>query len=385
MRKAVHFGAGNIGRGFIGLLLHQCGYEVVFADVVPTLVDQLQAAKSYRVITLEQNVQEETVNNVRAVMLDSEACRSEIVDAEIVTTAVGLANLPTISGIVADGLRMRQQQKPEAPLNILACENAIRATTQLKHFVMEQVDGSLREWIEDHVGFADVAVDRIAPNRERYATQPLDSVVERFFEWDIEQPVLKGELKIHGASFVQELDPFLERKLFMFNGAHATVAYAGYHKNYLTVLEAMHDDAIASLVEGVQREAATGLAERYPILKLDDLLVYAREVRSRFLNPHIHDDVYRVGRDPLRKLSADDRLVGPLQLARAAKIDTPALITAIALGFRYNHPSDEIAMRIQAQIQSSGIEATVKHVTGCTDKSIADAIVRRYTEIQAGF
>lgn len=385
MRKAVHFGAGNIGRGFIGLLLHQCGYEVVFADVVPALVEQLQAAKSYRVITLDKNVQEETVDHVRAVLLDTEACRSEMVDADIVTTAVGLGNLQSVAAIIADGLRMRQQQKPDAPLNILACENAIRATTQLKHLVLDRVDGSLREWIETHVGFADVAVDRIVPNRERYAKQPLDSVVERYFEWDIEQPVVKGELQIRGASFVQELDPFLERKLFVLNGAHATAAYAGYYKNYRTVLEAMQDDAIASLVERVQTETAMGLAHRYSIWKLDDLRVYAKQVRSRFLNPHIHDDVDRVGRDPLRKLSAQDRLMGPLRLAHAANIETPGLITAIALGLRYNNPNDEAAMQLQAEIQSSGIEATVKHVTGSTDQAVVDAIVGRYTALQTGW
>lgn len=385
MKKALHFGAGNIGRGFIGLLLHKSGYEVVFADVVKGLVDELQAQTSYRVIVLDEQVEEENVHGVRAVLLDSEACRAEFVEADVVTTAVGLGNLQSVSAVIADGLRMRAEQNSNAPLNILACENAIRGTSTLKSFVLEHADESLRAWIEAHVGFPDVAVDRIAPNREGYASASLDSVVERYFEWDIEQTAIKGDLQIGGATLVTELDPFLERKLYILNGAHATAAYAGYRKGYGTVLEAMRDEVVAELVKDVQLEAAKGLAHRYSTLALDDLNEYAAKVRARFMNPHIHDDVDRVGRDPWRKLSARDRLAGPLGLARAAGIETPALITAIALALSYDNPSDESAVKLQADIRSEGVEAAVGNVMGCTETSVVQAIANRYAAVQKAF
>lgn len=378
MKKAVHFGAGNIGRGFIGLLLHQAGYEVVFADVVPRLVEQLQTAKAYRVLTLDENLEEELVTEVRAVLLNSDDCRNEIIYAQIVTTAVGIANLSSVAGIITDGLRLRKQQNQTDPLNIFACENGFRATSTLKEAVLSRVDDSLRTWINEHVGFADVAVDRIAPNREGYATHPLDAVVERFFEWNIEKPALKGELEIPGVTFVQQLDPFLERKLFILNGAHVTAAYAGFYKQKHTVFEAMKDSETEALVEAVQMEAAAGLAKRYVTLDIAGLRHYAKVVRDRFLNPHISDDVARVGRDPLRKLGAQDRLVGPLHLAKAANVETTALIKAIALGFHYNHPSDEAAVKIQQDIQSLGIEDTVKRITGITEQDLIDAIANQY-------
>ncbi|GMA64437.1 mannitol-1-phosphate 5-dehydrogenase [Alicyclobacillus fastidiosus] len=378
MKKAVHFGAGNIGRGFIGLLLHGAGYEVVFADVVPSLIEQINAARSYRVITLDAQVEAQTVQNVRAVLLDSQECRGEIVDADLVTTAVGLGNLANVAAVVVDGLRLRKQQNNDQMLNIMACENAIRATTTLQNEVLARCDDELRNWITSHVGFADVAVDRIAPNRAGHAVEPLDSVVERYFEWDIETPMLKGALDIPGATFVEQLDPYLERKLFILNGAHATAAYAGYHKKYGTILEAMNDPEIAETVARVQREAIVGLVHCYPSLQLDALEQYAASVRTRFLNPHIADDVARVGRDPLRKLSAEDRLVRPLHLAQQVTKETPGIVRALALGFAYDNPEDAAAVQVQQQIQELGIKRAVSNVTGISDPVTVQQIVHEY-------
>jgi mannitol-1-phosphate 5-dehydrogenase len=380
--KAVHFGAGNIGRGFIGILLHQAGYEVVFADVVPNLIEEINKARLYRVITLDAIVQIDSVDNIRAVLLDSEDCRQEIVHARVVTTAVGLGNLQNVASIIADGLRTRMEQNPDEFLNIMACENAIRATTILKNHVFSHCNLALRDWIETHVGFADVAVDRIAPNRAGYATEPLDAVVERFFEWDIEEPALIGKLEIPGATFVKQLDPFLERKLFILNGAHATAAYAGYQKRCATILDAMKDDWIAELVAKVQHEAIAGLVHRYPDFTADQLEQYAGRVRERFQNPYIRDEVERVGRDPLRKLSAEDRLVRSLNLAHAANHETPGLIAAIALGLLYDHTDDVAAVEVQKEIRESGLEQAVARITGLGDLDTIKGIVAAFVELQ---
>ncbi|WDL99072.1 mannitol-1-phosphate 5-dehydrogenase [Alicyclobacillus sp. ALC3] len=383
MRTAVHFGAGNIGRGFIGLLLHHAGYEVVFADVVPGLVEQLDRDRMYRVLTLDEQVEEAHVTGVRAVLIGSPDCVREIALAEVVTTAVGLGNLDSTAAVIAEGLRLRREQNAESLLNVLACENAVRATSTLRDAVLRHVGdrADLQTWIADHVGFADVAVDRIAPNREGYATLPLDAVVERFFEWDVEKAGLVAPLKVPGATLVDELDPYLERKLFILNSAHATAAYAGYHKGLPTILEAMRDKDIARLVEAVQLEAAAALAVRHKSLTLPALTHYAESVRARFLNPHIHDQVERVGRDPLRKLSAPDRLVSPLLLAQKAGLPTPALIEAIALGLHYDNSADEAAVRVQDLIREHGVMWTAAQVTGIGDELVLGGIVEQYGKL----
>ncbi|KAG7146938.1 Mannitol-1-phosphate 5-dehydrogenase like protein [Verticillium longisporum] len=67
-KKAVHFGAGNIGRGFVACFLHNSGYEVVFADVADSLIDSINATPSYKVIEVgTEGTDENTITNYRAI------------------------------------------------------------------------------------------------------------------------------------------------------------------------------------------------------------------------------------------------------------------------------------------------------------------------------
>ncbi|MCL6454940.1 MAG: mannitol-1-phosphate 5-dehydrogenase [Alicyclobacillus sp.] len=384
MSRAVHFGAGNIGRGFIGEVLVENGYDVLFADVVPTLVDALAAQSAYRVITLDAEIEVKTVRGVSAVLLDSEPCREAVAEADLVTTAVGVANLASVAAVIADGLTRRMARGVASALNVIACENAVRASSILREMVWSLVQPEVRMWMEAHVGFPDAAVDRIAPNRDGHATEPLDAVVERHFEWDIERPAVRGELQLKGVTFVDNLEPYLERKLYLVNGAHAAAAYAGYRRGRQTVIEAMGDATIRRLVEAVQTEAVLGLSHAYPELTAAALHQYAQTVRERFGNPHVVDSVDRVGRDPLRKLGGTDRLFGPLQLARAAGASTPGLVRAIACALAYDNPRDPTAVELQTRISAGGVRHAAAEISGCTDDAVLDAIAADYERVVGG-
>ncbi len=89
--KAVHFGAGNIGRGFVGLLLHDAGYEVVFADVNAELIDALAASDHYTVHEVGADARDRVVDGYRAVNSQTHAAAllDELRTADVATTAVG--------------------------------------------------------------------------------------------------------------------------------------------------------------------------------------------------------------------------------------------------------------------------------------------------------
>ncbi|HWV49029.1 MAG TPA: mannitol-1-phosphate 5-dehydrogenase, partial [Microbacterium sp.] len=130
--KAVHFGAGNIGRGFVGLLLHEGGYEVVFSDVADALVDALDAADRYTVREAGPGGVNRIVTGFRAVnsRQDPDAVADEVATADVVTCAVGPTVLRFIAPAIVEGLRRRPDDA--APLAVMACENAIGATDQLR-------------------------------------------------------------------------------------------------------------------------------------------------------------------------------------------------------------------------------------------------------------
>ena len=178
--KAVHFGAGNIGRGFVGLLLHEAGYEVVFADVNAELIDALAASDRYTVHEVGEGARDRVVDGYRAINSSTDAAGllDELKTADIATTAVG----PTILRFIAPHLVMALRERPAdaPPLAIMACENAINATDRLRDEIASL--SSPEEWptLASRAVFANTAVDRIVPGQA--ADAGLDVTVETFFE-----------------------------------------------------------------------------------------------------------------------------------------------------------------------------------------------------------
>lgn len=379
--KALHYGGGNIGRGFIGLLLFQSGYHLVFADVVPALIDSMNHQQRYRVITLGQTQSIHEVNDIRAVDLRSADCFAEVVDADLITTAVGVRNLEGVADSLAAGLCLRKEHGIEKPLNILACENALNATDLLAELIKNKLPLAMQEYVESHVGFANVAVDRIAPNVKLPNPQPLDSYVEEFYEWDIEKKHLKGNLPIQGATFVDELGPYLERKLFLLNGIHAIVAYAGYQRGYETIDQAIGDEEIFQLATAVQAEAIEGLLHSHSSLSKDGLNKYARTIIRRFQNEHLHDEIARVGRDPLRKLGDQDRLITPLLRCLDAGVMPNHLIEGIAAAYGFFNADDPQAVELREMIGRHGIEQAVRKVSAIESNAIITAIAQNYQQL----
>ncbi|MBH2653818.1 MULTISPECIES: mannitol-1-phosphate 5-dehydrogenase [Serratia] len=365
--KALHFGAGNIGRGFIGKLLADAGVEVTFADVNQTVLDLLNSRKSYSVHVVGEQERVERVNNVSAVNSGSEAAAALIAEADLVTTAVGPQILAKIAGTIAKGLVLRHQQGNVQPLNIIACENMVRGTSQLKQHVFAALPQDEQAWVEQHVGFVDSAVDRIVPPAD--SSDPLEVTVETFSEWIVDQTQFKGQPPaIAGMELTDNLMAFVERKLFTLNTGHAITAYLGQRAGLQTIRDAILEPAIRRVVKGAMEESGAVLIKRYGF-DADKHAAYINKILGRFENPYLHDDVERVGRQPLRKLSAGDRLIKPLLGTLEYGLPHANLIQGIAAAMSYRSEQDPQAQELAELLNTLGPKAALAQISGLPAES----------------
>ena len=374
MKKAVHFGAGNIGRGFIGLLLSQAGYHVSFVDVAAPLVDDINTLGKYNVQIFGE-AEKTLVENVSAINSNEnlDALLDAIVEADIVTTAIGPNILKFIAPNIAKGLTKRVATN-KTPLNIIACENMVGGSTVLKNFVYENLSDDVKPEVQKLIGFPDAAVDRIVPLQKN--DEKLLVKVEPYAEWDVDSTGVVGELpEIKGMTLVDNLGAYIERKLFTVNTGHASIAYLAYQKGYTDMSRAMQDDEIVAAARAVWAETSALLIDKYNF----DSEVHGKYVattETRFKNPNLSDEVTRVARGPKRKLSAADRLVSPAtQLLERGK--TPnALAKVIAAALKFDYAEDKEAVEVQDFIKANGIDAAITHFTGAPADSKLFALVK---------
>ncbi|MDI3257535.1 MAG: mannitol-1-phosphate 5-dehydrogenase [Kyrpidia sp.] len=378
--KALHFGAGNIGRGFIGPLLIESGFRLVFADVATDIIALLNERRSYRVVSAGGQVRVRDISGFDAVHLDSDTCLQEIADADLITTAVGVDHLPSVAGVLAKGLERRSPKGHSRPLTVMACENAIGATDRLRRMVIDRLSGGAADILEN-VHFANCLVDRIVPKTRWPGLGPADVVTEEYLEWVVEKHHWRIDVVPGGMTLVENLGPYLERKLYLLNGVHAAVAYLGYLNGYRTIGEALDDPAILHEAGEIQREISRGLSVKYPDIPEESFLAYAEQIIRRFRNPHIRDDVTRVGRDPLRKLKAGERLVAPLHLCLAAGFLPRHLLRGIAAAYTYDHAADPQAAELQQIIAQRGLTGALRKISGIDDEDLVEVIENEYKRI----
>jgi mannitol-1-phosphate 5-dehydrogenase len=380
---AVHFGAGNIGRGFIGNLLYHSGYETCFVDVNSEIVDLLNEKKEYRVVLADPSQETVVIKNVRAInsQFDPEKVMEAISEADLLTTAIGPNILPLISGLVADGLRKRVE-RTDKPLTIIACENMIGGTSLLKEKIYEKLTEEEKLVFEQRFGFPDAAVDRIVPNQVN--EDKLMVKVEPFFEWVVEETKLVGEKPaIEGITYVPELVPYIERKLFTVNTGHALAAYIGYYFGIETINGAMDNSQIKGMVEGALKESGAFLVNKYGF-NPESHAEYIKKIINRFSNPFITDEVTRVARSPIRKLGPNDRLVSPArQFIELIGNEPVYLQKGIASALLYDFQGDEEAVKVQKTIQEHGVASAIKEYTKLDENSpLFSGILDQYHQLK---
>lgn len=380
VKQAVHFGAGNIGRGFIGALFSQSNYHVTFVDIAEKIINQLNTDEGYNVITAAEHPETLAVQNVSGLnnLTQEQAVIKAIKEATYITTAIGPNVLPRIAPLIAKGLAERIKTSDEN-VYIIACENQISATDLLKGYIFDALDEETKAHMVNKVFFFNSAVDRIVPIQHDQGS--LDVLVESYYEWVVEAP--EDIPFVEGMTIVPDLAPFIERKLFTVNTGHAVIAYFGYLKGKETIDQTLRDSDIYEQVQQTLQETGNYLIKRYDLDK-EEHKAYITKIIERFKNPHLNDSVKRVGRAPIRKLGPQDRLIRPALEAKKAGLSYTYLAKAIAAALLFDPQEDKEAMKLQANIQEYGIEYVLKEISGLeASNDLTKEIIAQYNALKS--
>lgn len=366
MKEALVFGAGKIGQGFIGDLLHDDGYKIYFADVNEETVADINRKNCYSLFLTNHNYREKIIDNVSAFSLrtDREKIIALITKVDILTTSVMKTNLIKVAPIIAEGLKERLEKKQKRII-VMACENAIFGTDILKKHILETKLISSEEL--QRVGmFPNTGVDRFVFGGIYNGKSGV--AVSDAHELAIERQKLDDPLStpITGAEYVDNLEAVLKRKIYLVNCWLAISSYIGAYKGYTMVNQTLLDKDIQKVAINAVRESANALCAKFDFSDKDmddyiDKMIIARY--DDYNQEGIVDTISRVGRQPIRKLLPDDRIIGPANLAAEFNLPYDYLMMGAAYGYKYENKEDEEAVRLQKLISDMGIEETIVKIS----------------------
>lgn len=333
MKNAVMYGAGNIGRGFIGALFARSGYRVTFIDIDTALVDRLADQGRYPLrIIADAGSSDIEIKNVTAINgRDQELVARTIAGADIMATAVGVNVLKFIAPNIAAGIR-RRFSLTDIPLNIIICENLIDADKLLAELINAELNPAEINLFARKIGLVEASIGRMVPVQTPQMQQgePLRVCVEPYSYLPVDKDAFKGEIpEIANMVPFSPFSFYIKRKLYIHNLGHAICAYFGDYSNREFIYEAIGDCAVLQLVENAMLESAVALARQYEV-PFADLLAHIHDLLFRFTNTALRDTCQRVGADPRRKLSAQDRLIGAATNCLNQKIQPVYIAAGIA-------------------------------------------------------
>lgn len=362
--KALHFGAGNIGRGFIGEVLAKNGFEITFVDVNEKVITALNEKHEYLIQLAEPTKKQIKVTGVDGINNAKKPAKvaQTFAKADIVTTAIGPKILPLIAPLLAAGIKLRKETDNYQKMDVIACENMIGGSQFLKNEVYKHLDEATKVFADEYIGFPNAAVDRIVPQQSH--ADPLFVVVEPFKEWVIDESQLKAPaLKLKEVHYAKQLEPYIERKLFSVNTGHATVAYTGQIYGYDTIGEAIKDKRVLDQVKSVLAETRELLLAKWDFER-SELEAYQQKIIERFENPELSDKITRVGRTPIRKLGYDERFIRPIREAKAHDLSYQALLKTVSDIYHFNAPADPESQQLKEMLSTLPLIEVIYQTTG---------------------
>jgi len=373
VRTFVQFGAGNIGRSFVGQLFSRAGYQVVFIDIDERIIAALNERGRYPVEVKDEVPETIWVENVRGVdARDVERCAEELARCELCATAIGPAALPKTFPTIARGLQSRMAAG-RGPLDIIICENMRDAAAIVRAGLAEHLPNDFP--VDEMVGLIETSIGKMVPIMPDEVRQrdPLVVYAEAYNTLICDGQAFKNPIPdVPGLAPKANMKAYVDRKLFIHNLGHALCAYLAHiwAPELVYTWQAIEHPRIGQTTREGMWESGQALIKAYP-QEFDeaDIGVHIDDLLRRFCNKALGDTIYRVGRDLPRKLSRDDRLVGALLFDIAHGVEAPVTALGVAAGMRFRatdehgqlYPADAA---FATEVYPRGIEHVMRDVCG---------------------
>ena len=386
MKKAIMYGAGNIGRGFIGQLFSMSGYEIGFVDVNEAVISKLNTDKQYNIyITDGDGYKTYTVENVYGINgKDVSAVADEIASADVMATAVGVNILKFIAEPISAGIRKRMEKGVNVPLNIIICENMIGADEYLAELIKSYLNDGEKAYFDQYIALVEPSIGRMVPATPKHIAEKdfLAVCVEPYCELPVDKAAFKGEIpEIANMIPFTPFAFYIRRKLFMHNMSHALTAYLGALKGYEYIWQANGDYEIRSTARNALEEISKAMSKEYGV-PYSDLEVFSFDLILRYDNKLLGDTIERVGKDTKRKLGENDRFVGAIRLCQKHSIPCANIVKGMAAGLLFCPESDAASVELNAYLKENGVGAALEKYCGIAQNDeIASLIATEYEKL----
>jgi mannitol-1-phosphate 5-dehydrogenase len=388
--KLVQFGAGRIGRSFIGQIFSRAGWQVVFIDQDSNIVSLLNEKKEYKVV-----VKKEGHDDVRLVgpvsafdLRNPDTLIEQIAGADIVATSVGQRAFPVILPFIAEGIKRRLLETGR-PLDIIIAENARTAVSQFKSVFLTLLGDSYSDKL---VGLIETSIGKMVPLMKKadLAKDPLLLFTEEYETLIVDKRGFRGPIPDVPEIFpVDPIAAYVDRKLFIHNLSHVSIAYLGFKVNPETD---MIDRALPlpGVEEGARKaanEAAAALLMEYPgTYSREDLSSHIDDLFFRYRNSAINGSLYWAGRDIPRKLARSDRLTAPMLLCAKHGLDFEGIAGVYKAGITFAKPDENgrlfpLDSEFRAKYLPAGIDRIPVEISGLDesiemDKKVLEVLTR---------
>jgi mannitol-1-phosphate 5-dehydrogenase len=353
--KMVIFGAGKIGRSFIGQSFSLSGYEIVFVDINKKLIGDLNQKKQYKVV-IKDNTGENIliIRNVRGVCLnDTDKVVRELADANIAALSVGQQGLPATIPVIAKALVLRKELHGDIPLDFIIAENMRNSDKYLEACLGRYLPSEYP--LNKLVGLVETSIGKMVPimSQKDLDEDPLQVFAEPYNTLIVSKKGFKNPIPaVKNMAPKENIKAWVDRKLFIHNLGHATAAYLGFrkHPQAVYIYEVLDDSEIFKDTRNTMLQSADILIALYPgEFTYAQLEAHIDDLLHRFRNKALGDTIFRVGCDLYRKLSPEDRMVAPIKSAidlnKSYGLIMIALAAAVSFRAKDEHgkyfPSDE--------------------------------------------